>query len=44
MDTNSNENIIRRIAYRIYRQRLRDGRAGDDRQDWYEAEREVLNG
>jgi len=39
-----NESIIRIIAYRIYQQRLRDGRAGDDKQDWFDAIREVANG
>lgn len=44
MTAGMNENIIRRIAYRIYQQRLRDGRPGDDKQDWFDAIKEVTNG
>jgi len=39
--------IISIIAYRIYRQRLRDNAPGDDKKDWFDAEeifREDKNG
>ena len=31
------ERVVQREAYQIYRKRLREGRPGDDKQDWFEA-------
>lgn len=44
MAINIDENIVRRTVFRIYQQRMRDGRSGDDKQDWFEAIAEVKNG
>ncbi len=33
--------IIQRVAFRIYQQRVRTGKAGDAKSDWFEAEQEI---
>lgn len=35
------ERVVQRVAYRIYQQRIRIGRCGNDKQDWFEAEKEL---
>lgn len=35
-------NIIKRIAYRIYQDRERQGIVGNDKTDWQEAEMEFM--
>ncbi len=35
------EEDIRKRAYELFLARLQSGAAGDDREDWYEAERQL---
>jgi len=35
--TTSIEKVVQREAYQIYQQRIREGRPGDSKQDWFEA-------
>lgn len=39
--TNTVEKVIERVAYRIYQQRMREGRPGDAKQDWFDALKEI---
>jgi hypothetical protein len=34
---NSVDKVVQREAYQIYRKRLREGRLGDHKSDWFEA-------
>lgn len=35
------EAIVKRVAFRIYQQRIREGRPDDHISDWFEAKREI---
>lgn len=35
------ERVVQREAYQIYIRRLRTGRCGNDKSDWFEAEKEL---
>jgi hypothetical protein len=34
---NAIEGVVQREAYQIYLQKIREGRPGNDKQDWFEA-------
>ena len=38
----SRKEAIRRIAFRIYEDRVRTRKQGDEKSDWYQAENEYL--
>lgn len=35
------DKVIERVAFRIYQQRIREGRSGDAKSDYFEAEKEI---
>jgi len=41
-DMDSRKEAIRRIAFRIYEDRVRTRKQGDEKSDWYQAENEYL--